>query len=141
MSAVEITPDEFGVATDRGASTLSRIVELDGYIRAMEAERNTLREQLKNELGTDPTPIIDGEHGLVATLTERRKPASIDLGTLARDDDRAGEWLCEAARAGVLTATLTPLRALKGRNEWADRLLAREMPSGVDYVLRIEETK
>ena len=137
----EIDPAEFGIVVDRGASTLARIRELDEYIKTMEAERSALKDALRMELTTNPEPIIDGERGLVATLVDRRKPAQIDLGTLAKDDPLAGEYLVEAARAGVLNATLTPLRALKGRSEWADKLLAREMPTGVDYILRIEKVE
>ena len=134
-----IDPADFGVETDRGASTLQRILDLDGYIKEMTAERDALKDLLRMELTSNPDPIVDLERGISAVLTERRKPASIDLGTMARDDPKAGEWLTEAARAGVLNAALTPLRALKGKSEWADKLLAREMNMGIDQVLRIEK--
>lgn len=135
-----ITPDEFGIDTDRGASTLSRIRELDGYIAAMEAERTTLKDALRLELTSDPTPIVDGEHGLVAVLRERNRPASIDLASMAEHPDLA-PLIAEAARAGVLFASLTAVRSVRGKTAWADALLRYEMPGGVSYVLTIEEAR
>ena len=87
----------------------------------------------------DGTPIIDGERGLVATLKERNKPASIDLISMAKHPEME-EHIIEAARTGMLNASLTPLRAMKGKAAWADALLGMEMPGGVNSVLTIQDT-
>ena len=140
MTTTEITPEEFGVETDRGAASLSRIVELDALIKTLESERTALKDALRMELTANPDPIADLEHGIVATLTERRKPAAIDLITMAKHPEHEAN-IVEAARTGLLSAALTPLRAMKGKSPAADALLSYEMPGGVDYILRIEEVK
>lgn len=139
----EITPADFGIEDGRAKATdlLHRLVLVKEQLRELAAERELLEQAIRLELANDPTPLIDHERGIVAVLKERNKPASIDLGTLAKDDPRAGEYLADAARAGVLTASLTPLRALRGKSAWADALLGREMPNGVTYVLEVEETR
>lgn len=140
MTTTAINPEDFGIETDRGASTLSRIIELDAYIKTLEAERTALKDALRMELTNNPDPVVDAEHGIVATLSERKKPASIDLITMAKHPEHEAS-IVEAARTGLLTAALTPLRAMKGKSPAADALLSYEMPGGVDYILKIEETK
>ena len=105
----------------------------------MTEEREALRDAVKLELSSDGTPIIDGERGLVATLRERKKPASIDLISMAKHPEME-EHIIEAARTGMLNASLTPLRAMKGKAAWADALLGMEMPGGVSSVLIIQDT-
>ena len=137
----EITPGEFSIETDRGASTLKRIGEIKALIKALTEERALLEEQLKNERGgSNRDPIVDGEHGLVAFIRERKKPATIDLSSMAKHPDQEAH-IIEAARAGVLSATLGALRPLKGKTAWADALLKFEMSGGITETLVIEEVK
>ena len=136
-----IDPAEFGIKDWRGVAeeSLHRIVLLDEQIKAMTEEREALRDAVKLELSNDGTPIIDGERGLVATLKERNKPASIDLISMAKHPEME-EHIIEAARTGILNASITPLRAMKGKVAWADALLGMEMPGGVNSVLIIQDT-
>ena len=137
-----IDPAEFGIEDFRAKAeeSLHRIVQLDDQIKALQEEREMLKDAVKMELSSDHTPIIDGERGIVATLRERKKPASIDLVSMSKNSGEE-EHIIEAARTGVLNASLTPLRALRGRSAWADGLLKYEMPSGVTEILVIEQTK
>jgi len=116
------------------------VLELDDLIRTLEAERTVLKDALRMELTSNPDPIADLEHGIVATLTERRKPAAIDLITMAKHPEHEAN-IVEAARSGLLNAALTPLRAMRGKSPAADALLSYEMPGGVDFILRIEAAK
>lgn len=133
-----ITAEEFGIDDDRGAALLHRILELDEYIRNATAERDALRESIKRELADNPEPVIDYERNITAVLKERRAPASIDLVTMATHPEHE-RHIIEAARAGVLNAALTPLRALKGKSAWSDAVLSYEMPAGVTYLLEIKK--
>ena len=137
-----IDPAEFGIEDFRAKAeeSLHRILQLDEQIKALQEEREMLKDAVKMELASDHTPIIDGERGIVATLRERKKPASIDLVSMSKNSGEE-EHIIEAARTGVLNASLTPLRALRGRSAWADGLLKYEMPSGVTEILVIEQTK
>ena len=99
-----------------------------------------LKDGVKMELSSDRTPIIDGERGIVATLRERKKPASIDLVSMSKNSGEE-EHIIEAARTGVLNASLTPLRSLRGKSASVDAMLKYEMPSGVTEILVIEQTK
>ena len=136
-----IDPAEFGIEDFRAKAeeSLHRILQLDGQIKALQEEREMLKDAVKMELSSDHTPIIDGERGIVATLRERKKPASIDLVSMSKKTGEE-EHIIEAARTGILNASLTPLRALRGRSAWADGLLKYEMPSGVTEILIIERT-
>lgn len=141
MTTDEITASEFEIETDRGASTLHRIGEIKALVKALNEERAVLEEQLKNEMGGENRdPIVDGEHALVAYLKPKKKPASIDLSSMAKHPELEVH-IVEAARAGVLVATLGALRPLKGKTAWADALLKYEMSGGVTDQLVIEETK
>ena len=137
-----IDPAEFGIENFRAKAeeSLYRILQLDEQIKALQEERELLKDGVKMELSSDRTPIIDGERGIVATIRERKRPASIDLPSMSK---KAGEeeHIIEAARTGVLNASLTPLRALRGKSAWADALLRYEMPSGITEILVIEQTK
>ena len=137
-----IDPAEFGIEDFRAKAeeSLHRILQLDEQIKALQEEREMLKDAVKMELSSDHTPIIDGERGIVATLRERKKPESIDLVSMSKNSGEE-EHIIEAARTGVLNASLTPLRALRGRSAWADGLLKYEMPSGVTEILVIEQTK
>ena len=137
-----IDPAEFGIEDFRAKAeeSLHHLLQLDEQIKALQEEREMLKDAVKMELSSDHTPIIDGERGIVATLRERKKPASIDLVSMSKNSGEE-EHIIEAARTGVLNASLTPLRALRGRSAWADGLLKYEMPSGVTEILVIEQTK
>ena len=137
-----IDPAEFGIEDFRAKAeeSLHRILQLDEQIKALQEEREMLKDAVKMELSSDHTPIIDGARGIVATLRERKKPASIDLVSMRKNSGEE-EHIIEAARTGVLNASLTPLRALRGRSAWAAGLLKYEMPSGVTENLVIEQTK
>ena len=120
--------------------SLHRLLALDATIKALEEEREIMWQAVRIELGSMDEPLVDFERGIVATLKEKKLPASIDLVTLAKHQDKEAH-IIEAARSGVLSARLTPLRTLKGKTAWADALLAAEMPGGVTYELKIERTK
>ena len=137
-----IDPAEFGIEDFRAKAeeSLHRIVQLDEQIKALQEERELLKDAVKMELSSDHTPSIDGERGIVATLRERKKPASIDLVSMSKKTGEE-EHIIEAARTGILNASLTPLRSLRGRSAWADGLLRYEMPSGITEILVIEQTK
>lgn len=122
------------------AGTLAHIRDLKDEIKAMEDELEILTGHLRTALEDDREPIVDGEHGLVATLIERSKGAEVDLISFAKRPD-AERLLREAAEQGVLTARVTQLRGLAGRSEAADALLSVAAPGGVSYVLQIQEAK
>ena len=137
-----IDPAEFGIEDFRAKAeeSLHRILQLDEQIKALQEEREMLKDGVKMELSSDRTPIIDGERGIVATLRERKKPASIDLVSMSKNSGEE-EHIIEAARTGVLNASLTPLRSLRGKSASVDAMLKYEMPSGVTEILVIEQTK
>lgn len=117
-------------------AALQRIQALKGQKKAIDDELSDLEALVKSVL-EDGEPLVDGEHGLMATLVERRRPAEIDLISFAEKPD-AARLLAEAATQGVLSARLTQLRGLAGKSEAADALLRMEVPGGVNHVLTIE---
>lgn len=137
-----MNPAEFGIQDERQAAvdSLHRIQEIKGLVKTLEDEQRLLEMYLRLVLNQDGEPVIDLERGLVATLKDVRTPATIDLVTLAEHVD-GPQYLQSAARAGLLTAKLTPLRALKNTSPWADALLRVEMPGGVSSRLTIESTR
>lgn len=140
MTTNEIDPAAYGVSSDRGASTLKRIGEIKGQMKALKEELEGLEQMLRIELGNDMEPVVDLEHGIVGYLKEKKKPAMIDLSSMAKHPDLEAH-IIEAARAGALVATLGVLRPLKGKTAWADALLRFEMLGGVTHELKIEETR
>lgn len=118
--------------------SLARILALKDQQKAITDELALLEGPVRQYLELGGMPLIDGEHSIVASVKERNRPATIDLSTLATNPDHAAH-IVEAARAGVLTASLTPLRAMKGRSAWADALLRMEQPGGVTYVLEVKK--
>lgn len=140
-AARPITPEEFGLP-GRAAivESLHRILALKDQRKAIDDELAGLEQAVRLELASDPTPLVDGERRISAVLKERAKPASIDLATMAKHADQE-QHIVEAARAGLLNASLTPLRAMKGKTAFADALLSYEMPSGITETLVIEAAK
>lgn len=120
------------------SSGVARFHSLKEQARAIESELTYLKEQFNTAWQEDSSPLVDHERGIMVVQRDKSKPAVIDLVTLAKDDPRAGEFLSEAARAGLLSVPLTAIRALKGKSEWADKMLAREMPGGVTTEIRVE---
>ena len=133
-----IDPAEFGVDTDRGASLLARILVLKAQEKALAEERAALEQIVRMELTNNPDPIVDGERGIVATLVDRNKPASIDLISMAKHPELEG-MIVEAARVGLLSVPLTPLRAMRGKSPAVDSLMRFEIPGGITQVLEIKE--
>ena len=135
--------EEMRLAVDRQEretleGSLARILALKEQQKAITDELALLEGPVRQYLELGGQTLVDGEHQITATVKERNRPASIDLSTLATNPDHAAH-IVEAARAGVLTASLTPLRAMKGRSAWADALLKAEMPGGVQYVLEVRK--
>jgi hypothetical protein len=122
---------------DRGASELSRLVEVKALIKTFTEEKEAIEQRLKIELQSNPDPIFDGEHGLVATLKEKNKPATFDLINMA---DKHPSYIAELAKAGCLNVAVVQARGLKGKSAAADTLFSKyEMPGGVTYELRVEK--
>ena len=117
--------------------SLARRQDLKAIIRAHQDELENIDAALKAALEADPTPIVDGERGLVATLVTRNKPGEVDLISFAERPENEAT-LARAARMGLLSARLTALRAQAGKADAADALLRYEMPGGVYYVPIVE---
>ena len=124
----------------RAEGFLHRILMLRDQRTIIEAELRDLEGAVKEALLNDPTPLVDPERGIAATLKERKGPASIDVISLSRKAENE-RYIIEAAQMGFLTAALTPLRAQKGKSAAADVLLSAEMPGGVQQLLIIEKGK
>ena len=136
MTSNGINLSEF-TTDDRGASDLSRYIELLGYIKDFTAEKDAIAQRLKVELNNNPDPIVDGENGLVATLKEKNKPPTFDLINMA---DSHPSYIAELAAAGCLNVGITQARGLKGKSAAADTLFSwYEMPAGVTYELKVEK--
>lgn len=136
MTSNAINLSDF-IVDDRGASELSRYTELKEYIKNLTAEMDAIAQRLKVELNSNPDPIVDGEHGLVATLKERAGAPAFDLISMSQKDERL---LVEAARLGLLNVRTEAVRAQKGKAEAADVLLNKyAMPSGATYALIVEK--
>ncbi len=82
-------------------------------------------------------PIADYERGYAASFTERSGSASIDLISLADNCAEPAHVLLALARAGLLSCSVTGLRRLAGKAEWADLALKYEMPGSAQTVLSI----
>ncbi len=133
-------PEDFGVSIDRGASALVRLVAVKEQIKHLTSEKEAIEQALRIELSNDPTPIVDGERGIVAVLKERKAPADFDL--ISRAAAPEAGLLIQAAAQGLLTVRTTQLRGMAGRSPAADAILGKyEMPSGVTVSLSVEETK
>jgi hypothetical protein len=100
------------------------------------------RDRLKRFHESHPEGVIaDFERGIVAGFTSRSAGASIDLIALSENHPDAAGVLLKLAGAGLLTASLTPLRALKGKAPWADSALSYLDPGGSQVVLKIEKAE
>jgi hypothetical protein len=119
---------------------LARRQDLKALIKGMQDELDNIDAMLRAALEADPTPIVDGERGLAATLVERNRPAEVDLISFAEKPEHEA-LLARAARMGLLRANLTALRGQKGKADAADALLRFEMPGGVNRVLNVEQTR
>ena len=132
--------DAFHIERAEAEAMLPRIWELEGQQKAIEQELGELKAKVKRALEQDAMPLVGelpNERRISASLKPRNKPASIDLISLARHPEHE-RHIVEAAQMGLLTASMTPLRAQKGRAACADALLAFEMPAGVNEILTIE---
>jgi hypothetical protein len=119
---------------------LARRQDLKALIKGMQDELDNIDAMLRAALEADPTPIVDGERGLAATLVERNRPAEVDLISFAEKPEHEA-LLARAARMGLLRANLTALRGQKGKADAADALLRFEMPGGVSRVLNVERAQ
>ena len=128
------------VTREEAVGMLARIEELNGYIGGLMDERDALKAAVRAVLEDDREPLIDGEHGLVATLRDKNKPATVDVISFARKPENA-QHLAYVAQSGLLNAALTAARALKGKSAAVDELLRYEMPGGGTTELRIERTE
>ena len=136
MTSNAINLSDFTV-DDRGASELSRLVELKALIKTLTEEKEAIEQRLKIELGNNPDPIFDGEHGLVATLKPRAGAPTFDLIAMAQKADRL---VVEAARMGLLNVRTEAVRKQKGQSEAADVLLGKyAMPGAETYALMVEK--
>lgn len=119
---------------------VKRLHDLRDIIKGLKSEEEQVAAALKAALESDPEPIVDGEHGLVARLQERNKPAEVDLISFSKRPD--GERLLrEAAEQGLLSARVTQLKGLAGRSEAADALLSVSAPGGVTSILVVEKVQ
>jgi hypothetical protein len=82
--------------------------------------------------------IVDAERGYVASFVTRGQGAFIDLVSLADNSASPANTLLGLARAGLLSVSLTGLRALKGKAPWADDALHFLDPGGTTTVLTIQ---
>jgi Arc/MetJ family transcription regulator len=128
------------VTREEAVGMLARIEELNGYIGGLMDERDALKAAVRAVLEDDREPLIDGEHGLVATLRDKNKPATVDVISFARKPENA-QHLAYVAQSGLLNVALTAARALKGKSAAVDELLRYEMPGGGTTELRIERTE
>ena len=128
------------VTREEAVGMLARIKDLDGYIGDCMDERDALKAAVRAVLEDDREPLIDGEHGLVATLRDKNKPATVDVISFARKPENA-QHLAYVAQSGLLNVALTAARALKGKSTAVDELLRYEMPGGGTTELRIERTE
>lgn len=128
------------VTREEAVGMLARIKDLDGYIGGLMDERDALKAAVRAVLEDDREPLIDGEHGLVATLRDKNKPATVDVISFARKPENA-QHLAYVAQSGLLNVALTAARALKGKSAAVDELLRYEMPGGGTTELRIERTE
>ena len=128
------------VTREEAVGMLARIEELNGYIGGLMDERDALKAAVRAVLEDDREPLIDGEHGLVATLRDKNKPATVDVISFARKPENA-QHLAYVAQSGLLNVALTAARALKGKSTAVDELLRYEMPGGGTTELRIERTE
>jgi len=121
----------FNAWSNMGVATSNRMgeVQLAHAQQKTYAERGNAVKEAKRELALFEKQL--------ATLIERNRPASIDLISFAEKPENE-QHLARAARMGLLTASLTALRAQTGKVACADALLAYEMPGGVSQVLNVE---
>jgi hypothetical protein len=136
MKTSEINLSDFTL-DDRGASELSRYVEVLGYIKDFTAEKDAIAQRLKLELQNNPDAIIDGEHQLVATLKERAGAPTFDLISMSQKD---ASLVVEAARLGLLKVQTEAARKQKGQSAAADALLNKyAMPGPSTFALIVEK--
>ena len=137
MTSNPLSLTDFGIEDDRGASTISRLMEVKEFIKNLTAEKEALEQALRIELTNNPEPIIDGEHGLVATLKEKSKPAEFDL--ISMGSQEPASYFADLAKANALRVQVTQARGLKGKMPAADALFSKyEMPGGSTFELRLE---
>jgi len=97
-----------------------------------------IRARLKTYHDRHPEDVIaDYERGIVASFTDRSGSASIDMISLGHHDD-AGSILVALAQAGLLTCSVSALRRLAGKSDWADTTLKYLMPGSSQTVLSVE---
>jgi len=97
------------------------------------------RERIKAYNKAHPNDVIvDTERGYVASFKDRGEGAFIDLVSLADNSANPANTLLGLARAGLLSVSLTGLRALKGKAPWADDALHFLDPGGTTTVLSIQ---
>ena len=132
------------VTIDERAALVEKLV----HIRALKDQLATLKRQIEeNEspvrawLEAHPGEVlVDLERGITAELREKNKPAEVDLISAAKHPENEA-LIAEAARMGLLSARLTPLRAQRGASAAADMLLRFETPGGATHELRIERQR
>jgi hypothetical protein len=86
------------------------------------------------------TELIDGETGVRAYLQAKRAHV-YDLPSLVTHDSKAGEYLAEAARAGVLVVNHSALEAFiknTGGSAWAAALMRYHDEAGSNEALYVE---
>ena len=119
-------------------ASLASLAWDEGVLKQLRDQVEGLRSRLKAYHEKHPEDVIaDMERGIVASFVESNKGDEVDLIALA-ETPNAAETLVSMARAGILSARVTPLKALRGKSAWADHALHHTNSSGVKVSLSIE---
>ena len=119
-------------------ASLATLARDEAAQKQLKEQVDPIRARLKAYHDRHPDEVImDAERGLVANFVESNKGDEVDLIALV-DTPNAAETLVSMARAGILSARVTPLKALRGKAAWADHALHHTNSSGVKVSLSIE---
>ena len=120
----------------RAAALKRNVAFLKGQMETEQGELDAIMQRLADALAENPEPLVDGEHGIVATASVKKGRRSVDALSFAQKPENAAH-IVELMRRGDATIPVGGLKA--GRSAADDAALRFILPASETPWAEIQE--
>ena len=122
----------------RAAALKRNVAFLKGQMETEQGELDAIMQRLADALAENPEPLVDGEHGIIATASVKKGRRSLDSISFAQNPDNAAH-IVELMRRGDASVGVSNLKP--GHSAADDAAIRFIMPATETPWVSIEETK
>jgi hypothetical protein len=140
MGVATMTTAELMTARD-AEELAEQIADIKEEIKPLSAEEKKLVGELKRYMQVNELMEVLAPESNVRAYIKTSRQHTYDLPSLVTHDSKAGEYLAEAARAGVLVVNHSALEAFiknTGGSAWATALMRYHDEAGGNEALYVE---